>query len=110
MIRAVISMLCLTFLGQAQAGEAVPTAPRFTAKPTVVKAGDKVKIEFAVDRPTDVEVAVLGADGKVVRHLAAGVLGGKNNPPEPLKPGLESSPWSGTAAMTWASLPPAPAC
>jgi hypothetical protein len=41
-----------------------------------------------VSAPTDVEVTVLGADGKVVRHLAAGVLGGKHLAPEPLKAGL----------------------
>ncbi len=51
-------------------------------------AGKGVKIAFEVSTPTDVEVAVLGADGKVVRHLAAGVLGGKNPPPEPLKAGF----------------------
>jgi hypothetical protein len=31
---------------------------------------------------------VLDSQGKIVRHLAAGVLGGKNPPPEPLKAGL----------------------
>jgi len=61
---------------------------QFSAKPSAEKAGDKVKIAFTLAAPTDVEVAVLGADGKVVRHLAAGVLGGANPPPEPLKAGL----------------------
>src|SRR5262249_37901690 len=60
----------------------------FLQKPTVKAAGQDFKIAFEVSAPTDVEVAVLGADGKVVRHLAAGVLGGKNPPPEPLKAGL----------------------
>ncbi|MCX7804344.1 MAG: hypothetical protein N3A38_04045 [Planctomycetota bacterium] len=60
----------------------------FSAKPSAAKEGDGAKISFAVSAPTDVEVAVLDAKGNVVRHLAAGVLGGKNPPPEPLKPGL----------------------
>jgi len=33
-------------------------------------------------------MVVADAQGKVVRHLAAGMLGGKNPPPEPLKAGL----------------------
>ena len=68
----------------------------FSAKPTAVRDGDKVKITFSVAVPTDVEVAVLGADGKVVRHLAAGVLGAKLPPPEPLKAGLaQEIVWDG---------------
>ncbi|HOX04810.1 MAG TPA: hypothetical protein PK280_00295 [Planctomycetota bacterium] len=81
----------LILAGLASAGEI-----SFSAKPTASKDGDKVKIAFTVAAPTDVEVAVLGADGKVVRHLAAGVLGAKNPPPEPLKPGLaQSLDWDG---------------
>jgi len=69
---------------------------QFSAKPTAAKDGDKVKIAFAVSGPTDVEVAVLNAQGKVARHLAAGVLGGAKPPPEPLKPGLSQSlEWDG---------------
>jgi len=73
----------------------------FTTKPSAVKDGSglPVKIAFAVSggQPaTDVEVAVVNADGKVVRHLAAGVLGGKNPPPEPLKGGLaQELTWDG---------------
>ncbi|GAH47452.1 unnamed protein product, partial [marine sediment metagenome] len=60
----------------------------FTAKPRAAGARDRVKISFAVSKATDVEVAVLDSEGKVVRHLAAGVLGGEKGPPEPLKRGL----------------------
>jgi len=75
----------------AAAGEAA-----FSAKPEATKDGDKVKIAFAVAAPTDVEVAVLDAQGKIVRHLAAGVLGAKNPPPEPLKAGLtQELVWDG---------------
>ena len=74
---------------------ALVAAPWSTA-PAVTRDGDKVKIAFAVAAPTDVEVAVLGAEGKVVRHLAAGVLGGTKPPPAPLKEGLaQSLEWDG---------------
>ncbi len=69
----------------------------FAAKPQVQRqAGGEVKIRFTLSGPTDVEVAVLSAQGEVVRHLAAGVLGGKNPPPEPLKAGLaQELTWDG---------------
>jgi hypothetical protein len=85
------ALAALLVASAANAGEA-----SFTAKPSAVKDGDKLKISFAVAAPTDVEVAVLGADGKVVRHLAAGVLGAPKPPPEPLKAGLaQSLEWDG---------------
>jgi sugar lactone lactonase YvrE len=75
--------------GLAAAGEVT-----FTTKPSARKAGDKTVISFAASAPTDAEVAILGADGKVVRHLAAGMLGAKA--PEPFKPGLSQSlEWDG---------------
>lgn len=68
----------------------------FTQKPSAKKNGEKVKIEFAVNRETDVSVFIEGKDGKVVRHLVSGVLG--QNPPPPLKPGLaQSIEWDGKA-------------
>ncbi len=60
-------------------------AASFAAKPKAVRDGNKVKISFAVSAPTDVEVAILDAKGKVVRHLAAGLLGEKA--PAPFKKG-----------------------
>jgi hypothetical protein len=73
---------------------AEPAPPAFTKKPAAAKAGDKVKIEFAVDRETDVSVFIEDAGGKVVRHLVSGVLG--KNPPPPLSPGLaQSVEWDG---------------
>ncbi|MHC4914039.1 MAG: NHL repeat-containing protein [Planctomycetota bacterium] len=69
---------------------------KFTKKPVATKSGAGAKIEFAVDRETDVAVYVEAADGRVIRHLVAGVLG-KNAPP-PLKPGLSQSvEWDGKA-------------
>ncbi|HUT36040.1 MAG TPA: hypothetical protein VNE39_21310 [Planctomycetota bacterium] len=68
----------------------------FTSKPTVRRAGNRVAIEFAVDRATDVAVYVEDPSGKVLRHLAAGVLG--PNAPEPLsKDSLKQTlMWDGT--------------
>ncbi len=77
LILAVVLLLAAT---NSRAGE-IPAA--FARKPIARRKGDKVKIEFAVSRATDVEVAVLDAEGKVVRHLAAGVLG--KDAPEPFK-------------------------
>jgi len=74
----VLMAVCIAPL--ALAGEA---PPGFTKEPTAVRVGANVKITFAVNRQTDVEVTVLDAKGEVVRHLAAGLLGG--NPPAPLK-------------------------
>ncbi|MCX7804350.1 MAG: hypothetical protein N3A38_04075 [Planctomycetota bacterium] len=68
----------------------------FTARPSAAREGEGAKISFVLSAPTDVEVAVLDAGGKIVRHLAAGVLGGKNPPPEPLRPGLaQEIVWDG---------------
>jgi hypothetical protein len=68
--------------GAAQAAE--PAAPpAFTKKPAVTKAGDRVKIDFAVSRETDVSVFIEDARGKIVRHRIFGVLG--KNPPAPKK-------------------------
>lgn len=75
---ATISVLLSAGLAAAEA------PPTFSKKPTVTRTGDKTTIEFAADRPTDVAVKVEDAAGKVVRHLAGGVLG--KNAPEPLRP------------------------
>lgn len=66
----------------------------FTSGPDAIKSGSQVTISFAVSQSTDVEVAVLANNGTVVRHLAAGVLGGTYDPPHPLKPGLSQT-------LTW---------
>ncbi len=86
---------CGLLFETALAGRAAP--PAFTKKPVAVRDGDTVKIDFAVNRPTDVAVFVEDARGKVVRHLVAGVLG--KNPPPPLKAdSLEQSVvWDGKA-------------
>lgn len=75
----------------------------FTKKPEVVKdteplepGENKYKISFTLSASTDVEVAILNSANKIVRHLAAGVLGGKNPPPEPFAAGLaQTIKWDG---------------
>ncbi|MCG3177857.1 MAG: hypothetical protein BIFFINMI_00177 [Phycisphaerae bacterium] len=48
----------------------------------VARAGEQVKISFTVTTASDVEVAVLDARGRTIRHVAAGLLG--PNAPAPL--------------------------
>ncbi|MCX7803899.1 MAG: sigma-70 family RNA polymerase sigma factor [Planctomycetota bacterium] len=47
----------------------------FTQKPKVEKQGDKWVITFASKGKCDATVAILNRDGKIIRHLASGVLG-----------------------------------
>ncbi|GIW80150.1 MAG: hypothetical protein KatS3mg105_1957 [Gemmatales bacterium] len=69
---------------------------QFSEEPKVIRQGTQSVIVFAVAKPTDVEVAVLDRNAKVIRHLAAGVLGGKEPPPAPLKAGLKQRiEWDG---------------
>ncbi len=56
---------------------------KLTSGPKASKADGKVKISFAVGKATDVEVAIVDGKGKVVRHLAAGLLG--KNAPDPFR-------------------------
>ncbi len=97
----ILSFLCSPLLA----------AVDFAAAPKVERAGDHAIIAFTLKEAADVEVAVLDAQGKVVRHLAAGVLGGKNAPPGPLAPGLaQKVAWDGRDDLgkpvtTWAGGP-----
>ncbi|MDD4892075.1 MAG: hypothetical protein PHU85_19305, partial [Phycisphaerae bacterium] len=66
----------------------------FSAKPQAVKDGAKVKISFTASAATDAEVAVVDSGGRIVRHLAAGLLG--DNAPAPLQKGLKQElTWDG---------------
>ncbi|HLX63653.1 MAG TPA: hypothetical protein VKX17_20450 [Planctomycetota bacterium] len=55
----------------------------FTQKPVIVRHGDRVEISFASKSFCDATVAIENAAGKIVRHLASGVLGA--NAPAPLQ-------------------------
>jgi len=80
-IRAAVTLAFLSSI--ALAGEV-----KFASPPTATRVNGKTKISFAASSPTDIEVSILDAKGKIIRHLAAGVLGGKGAPPAPLKRGL----------------------
>jgi len=68
----------------------------FSTPLTAEQSDGRMMVTFAVRTPTDVEVAILGADGSVARHLAAGVLGGQVAPPAPLRRGLSQHlEWDG---------------
>jgi len=55
----------------------------FTKPPQVSRSGDRVTIAFAVKEYCDVTVAIEDTTGRILRHLASGVLG--PNAPEPLQ-------------------------
>jgi hypothetical protein len=55
----------------------------FTKKPTVTRDGDTFMIRFASKGGCDATVVVEDENGRIVRHLAAGVLG--PNAPEPFR-------------------------
>ncbi|MFO7897995.1 MAG: hypothetical protein R6V58_02920, partial [Planctomycetota bacterium] len=55
----------------------------FARRPTLTRDGDRVTIRFKTRAYCDVTVAIEDADGRIVRHLAAGVLG--ENAPEPFR-------------------------
>lgn len=57
----------------------------FTAEPTVTRQADAVAIAFEAKDFCDATVAIENADGKIIRHLACGVLGDKA--PAPFKKG-----------------------
>ena len=52
----------------------------FTGKPTVTRDGDKITIAFTSKGFCDATVAIENAEGRIIRHLASGVLG-ENAPP-----------------------------
>jgi DNA-binding beta-propeller fold protein YncE len=69
----------------------------FKLPPSAVKSGKGAKISFEVSAATDVEVTILNAQGKVIRHLVAGMLG-KNAPALLQKDSLKQQVvWDGLA-------------
>ena len=57
----------------------------FAQRPVVTRRGDRVTVRFAAKGFCDATVAVENADGRILRHLACGVLG--KNAPAPLQKG-----------------------
>jgi hypothetical protein len=62
----------------------------FAEKPTVTRQGDRVTIRFKAKSFSDATVAIEDAQGKIIRHLASGVLG-KNAPPPFQKDSLDQT-------------------
>src|SRR5262249_4918100 len=95
-MRTAMTILMALLFASSLHGQA-PPAPSFTKKPTTIQMGDKLKINFAVSRETDVAVFIEDANGRIIRHVVAGVLG--KNPPAPLKPNTleQTIEWDGKA-------------
>jgi DNA-binding beta-propeller fold protein YncE len=92
--RVALALLLLAGAGASMAAEPEPV--KFTKPPVVTKDGAKTKIEFAVSRETDVAVYIEDNASKVVRHLAAGVIGTRAQHAVPLQKGLtQSIVWDG---------------
>ncbi len=55
----------------------------FKRKPTVSVKGEKARIGFEVNEACDVTVSIVNTEGKIIRHLASGLLGA--NSPNPFR-------------------------
>lgn len=93
---AMVLYFLLAVHADATAAGAAADAARFAQAPAVTKDGAGAKIAFEAAVETDVAVQIEDAQGKVVRHLAAGRLG--KNPPPPLQAGAlkQELAWDGT--------------
>ena len=60
-------------------------SPGFLTKPSASRDGNTVTISFAVSNDCDVAVSIEDSRGRILRHLAAGMLG--ENAPAPLQKG-----------------------
>jgi DNA-binding beta-propeller fold protein YncE len=90
-MKALLPLAFTTLLATLAAG-----APAvFQEKPVATRSGDGAKIRFSLAASNDVEVAIVSG-AAVVRHLAAGLLGGAKPPPPPLREGLaQELVWDG---------------
>lgn len=75
-----IALLVFCFSSLTFFAQTAPSAPKLESS-SVEKKDGKVEISFKVSQNTDVAIFIEDNNGKVVRHLAAGVLG--DNAPEP---------------------------
>ncbi|KPJ74614.1 MAG: hypothetical protein AMS14_05245, partial [Planctomycetes bacterium DG_20] len=71
--------------------------PAFVRMPAATRTAEGIRVDFAVNRATDVALSIEDATGRIVRHLTAGVLG--PNAPAPLTPNAldQSILWDGKA-------------
>jgi hypothetical protein len=95
---ALATAICIALIawGVPTAARANGGRPAFAEAPKAKRTSDGIRITFTVEAPTDVEVAVIGSDGTVRRHLAAGCLG--PDAPTPLRADSlgQSLLWDGT--------------
>ena len=97
-MRAAWSMVCLSAWAlcawSTSAGEKA-TAPGFAEGPALVRHGDTVRIRFTAKGTCDATVAIEDAHGRIVRHLACGMLG--ENAPPPFQRGslAQNLTWDG---------------
>ena len=101
------SALLLVSLAMSQSATATSSVNRYTgrterepafefaSKPVVSRKGDGYLVRFASKAACDATVAIVDKDGRIVRHLASGVLG--SNAPWPFKQGtlVQEIPWDG---------------
>lgn len=55
----------------------------FAQKPSAERVGQQIQISFAAQSACDVTIAIEDSDGRIIRHLANGVLG--PNAPAPFQ-------------------------
>jgi hypothetical protein len=67
----------------------------FAEKPRATRAGDNVTVRFETRGFCDVTVAVENRDGRIIRHLASGVLGPKAPPPLQRNSKKQTLLWNG---------------
>ena len=67
----------------------------FSAAPKVMARGNDVEITFTTTGYCDVTVAIEDASGRVIRHLASGVLGDNAPPPLAVKSLQQTLIWDG---------------
>jgi DNA-binding beta-propeller fold protein YncE len=98
-----VAVMLGTLAGSAWSAEtyeaplSVRTQPlaKLTAGPTARRVDGGAEITFTASAATDVEVAILDGKGKIIRHLAAGLLG--DHAPAPLERGTleQTLRWDG---------------
>jgi hypothetical protein len=82
-------LVCFVTIGRGYAGQKDEFQVKreevfeFTEKPSLQKSGDRVEIRFAVKAFCDATIAIEDETGRILRHLASGVLG--DNAPEPFQ-------------------------
>jgi hypothetical protein len=90
-------LLCLLVLLLLTGAAGAAEKPAFASPPAAVTAGGKATISFSVTAPCAAAVWIEDAEGKVVRRLAAGMLGPKA--PSPFRKGLvQKIVWDGKNA------------